>query len=103
MTEPTYQIVWPLGRSTSQTIVSKPRISDLNKVTIGHLSHGGFRDPEVRPILEAAFQKRYPGVKFVEHEFFGNIHGRDGHLVQAALPQKLKEAGVDAVISGIGS
>lgn len=103
MSEPTYKVVWPLGRSTSKSVAAKPRIADLNKVTVGHLSHGGFRDPEVRPILEAALTRRYPGIKFVDHEFFGNIHGRDGHIVQAALPGKLKEAGVDAVITGIGS
>ena len=33
---------------------------------------------------------------------FGNTHGGDERKVVAALPQRLKELGVDAVISGMG-
>jgi hypothetical protein len=32
---------------------------------------------------------------------FGNTHGRDEREVVAALPERLKALGVDAVISGM--
>ena len=104
MTEPTFRVVWPLGRSTTEAIEAKPRIADLSGKTIGNLSHGGFRDQEIRPIVEEELKKRYPGIDFIAPEVFGNFHGPTGGAdVLAALPAKFKELGVDAVITGIGS
>jgi hypothetical protein len=104
MNEPTYEVVWPLGRSTVKEIEAKPRIADLSKITIGNLSHGGFRDQEIRPIVEETMKERYPGIRFVGPAEFGNIHGpRGGHEELAALPGRLKQYGIDAVITGIGS
>jgi len=71
--------------------------------TIGELSHGGFRDQEIRPIVEETLARQFPGIKFIDHTVFGNIHGRDEAEVVAALPENLRKHGVDAVISGIGS
>jgi hypothetical protein len=96
--------VWPLGRSTVKEIDAKPRVADLTKATIGHLSHYGFRHDEMLPVIEAVMTERYPGIKFVGPEEFGNIHGpRHGKDALPVLPGKLKEYGVDAVITGIGS
>jgi hypothetical protein len=82
----------------------QPRIADLAGKTICHLSHEGFRDQEIRPIVEEVLSARYPGVKFVPYTSFGNIHGpRHGAEVIAALPDNLQEYGCDAVITGIGS
>jgi hypothetical protein len=103
MSEPVYKVVWPLGRSTIQTVSMKPRIDGLGGKTIGELSHGGFRDQEIRPILEETLSKQYAGIKFIDQSVFGNIHGIDGAKTVAALPEKLREQGCDAVIVGIGS
>ena len=104
MSEPTYKVVWPLGRATSASVEAKPRIADLAGKTICQLSHGGFRDQEIRPVVEEALATQFPGIKFVDHAVFGNIHGPTGGLeVLAALPDKLSEYGCDAVITGIGS
>jgi hypothetical protein len=54
-------------------------------------------------MIEQELSKRYPGVKFIGPDAFGNTHGGDEHEVIAGLPEKLKELGVDAVISGIGA
>jgi hypothetical protein len=104
MSEPTYRVVWPLGKSTSQVAALKPRIADLAGKTVCHLSHGGFRDPEIRPIVEEVLAKRYPGIRFVEHTAFGDIHGLSrGAEAIRALPENLRKYGCDAVITGIGS
>jgi len=103
MSEPVYKVVWPLGKSTYQIVSMKPRIADLAGKTIGELSHGGFRDQEIRPIVEEVLAKQFPGIKFIDHTAFGNIHGRNETEAIAALPENLHRHGVDAVISGIGS
>jgi hypothetical protein len=104
MSEPVYKAVWPLGKSTGQIISMKPRIADLAGKTICELSHGGFRDQEIRPIVEEVLAKEFPGIKFVDHTVFGNIHGpRNTAEVLAALPDNLRKQGCDAVITGIGS
>src|SRR5580693_5286550 len=104
MSEPVYEVAWPLGRSTVHEIDAKPRVCDLSKATIGHLSHYGFRHDEMRPVIEEAMKERYPGIRFVGPEEFGNIHGpRHGKDALPVLPDKLKQYGVDAVITGVGS
>jgi hypothetical protein len=104
MSEPLYEVLWPLGRSTVQEIDAKPRIADLSKATIGHLSHYGFRHDEMIPVIEQVMTERYPGIKFVSAETFGNIHGpKHGKEALPVLPDRLKEHGIDAVITGIGS
>ena len=52
--------------------------------------------------FEAELTKRYPGIKLISWKEFGEIHGANEHEVLAALPQKFKEMGVDAVICGVG-
>jgi hypothetical protein len=104
MNEPKYEVIWPLGRSTVKEIEARPRVSDFTSITIGHLSHGGFRDQEIRPIVEEVMKERYPGIKFVGPDEFGNIHGPRGSQQElAALPGNLGKYGIDAVITGIGS
>jgi hypothetical protein len=104
MSEPEYKVVWPLGKSTTTMVNAKPRIGDLAGKTIGNLSHGGFRDDEIRPIVEETLSKRYPGIRFVPASAFGSIHGpTHGAQALAALAANLKKHGCDAVITGIGS
>jgi hypothetical protein len=103
MSEPVYRVVWPLGKSAVETVSMKPRIDGLSGKTIGQLSHGGFRDQEIRPILEETLNGQFSGIRFIDHTVFGNIHGLNGAEVLAALPEKLRQQGCDAVITGIGS
>ena len=103
MSEPAYKVVWPLGRSNYEIVSMKTRLADLTGKTIGELSHGGFRDQEIRPIVEEALSKQFPGIKFVDHRVFGNIHGPNEAEVVNSLPANLREHGADAAITGIGS
>ena len=52
--------------------------------------------------FEKELPKRFPGIKLISWKEFGEIHGADEREVLAALPQKFKEMGVDAVICGVG-
>lgn len=52
--------------------------------------------------FEDGLKKRYPGIKLISWREFGEIHGANEREVLAALPQKFKELGVEAVICGVG-
>ncbi len=97
-----YQALWP--RSPRQTKVKAlaKRLDTLEGKTIAQVWDQVFRGNEVFEFLEEGIKARYPGVKFVNWREFGNTHGSDERAVVAALPAKLKELGVDAVISGMG-
>ncbi len=61
--------------------------------------HGDTVFEKLRELLQA----RYPGISFVSHAEFGDIHGRDERNVVAGLAGKLKALGCDAAIVGIGA
>jgi alcohol dehydrogenase class IV len=102
MQEGSYQVVWPLGKSISQPLELKPRLADLKGKTICELSDYGFRAEEIFPLVRELLSSRYPGVKFVEYQVFGNTHGPQENEIIANLAEKLRQQGCDAVISGVG-
>ena len=61
-----------------------------------------FRGDDVFDLLEEGLKERYPGVKFVSWREFGSTHGDDEREILDALPERLRELGADAVISGMG-
>jgi hypothetical protein len=94
-------VLWPRGRRTVEVLPIAKRLPSLEGKTIAHVWDYMFRGDEIFPILEEALARRFPGVRFVPYEAFGSTHGADEHAVVAALPDKLREHGVDAVISGM--
>ncbi|MEJ2109761.1 MAG: hypothetical protein P8Z37_07595 [Acidobacteriota bacterium] len=102
MKEPGYEIVWPLGKMVAEEVILAPRIADLSGKTIGELSDYGFRAEEIFPLIRAALSSRYPAIRFIEYGNFGNIHGTREEEIVAALSEKLRQYGCDAVMSGVG-
>lgn len=97
-----YCVYWP---RTRRQVAIKPlakRPATLQGKTIGLLWDYVFRGDEVFAILEKELKARYPGLRFVNWREFGNTHGSDEHQVVKALPTRMKELKVDAVISGMG-
>jgi hypothetical protein len=97
-----YQALWPRSPRQAKVKSLAKRLDTLEGKTIGWLWDYVFRGDEVFAQLEESLQERYPGVRFVHWREFGNTHGSDERKVVAALPQELKEKGVDAVVSGMG-
>ena len=97
-----YAALWPRGGKTVEVSALAPRLDDLNGKTVCQLWDYLFRGDEIFPMLEEALRERYPDVKFVRYEEFGSTHGGDEREVMRALPDKLKQLGADAVISGMG-
>ena len=96
-----HHVVWPRGNKTVEPTELAPRLDTLAHKTVGELWDDLFRGDEVFPILREELARRYPGVRFVRYEEFGSTHGADEHRVIAELPDRLREFGVDAVISGM--
>jgi len=101
--EPAYEVVWPLGRSHWDTRELNPRVGDLNGKTIAEVWDRVFRGEEIFPVVRAALKKRFPDVRFVEYDKFGDTHGVTQKQVLAELPAQFKRHKIDAVISGVGA
>jgi hypothetical protein len=95
------RVLWPRGRRMVTARPVAPRLETLAGKTIGQLWDDLFRGDEIFPILEGALAQRFPGVKFVDYRTFGSTHGAEEHGVLTALPARMREHGVDAVISGM--
>ncbi|HXH83096.1 MAG TPA: hypothetical protein VNN07_09235 [Candidatus Tectomicrobia bacterium] len=102
-TEPVYEIVWPLAPSTATRAALAPRPADLAGKTVGEMWDYLFRGEEIFPLIREALARRYPGIRFVDYEAIGNIHGRDEAELAASLPRLLRELGCDAVVSAVGA
>ena len=77
------------------------RFDTLNGKTIAQLWDYLFQGDEVFDELESEIRKVYPDVKFVSWREFGNTHTTNEKELLASLPQRFKELGVDAAISGM--
>ena len=96
-----YEVYWPRAQRQQQRKALAPRLPSLEGKTVAQLWDFLFRGDEIFEMLEEALKARYPGIRFVSWREFGNTHGRDERQVVAALPERLKALGVDAVISGM--
>jgi hypothetical protein len=96
-----YEAYWP--RSPREQLMRElaPRLDTLEGKTVAQLWDELFKGDIVFELLEEGLRKRYPGINFVSWREFGSTHGGREREVLAALPARLKELGVDAVVSGM--
>jgi hypothetical protein len=97
-----YQVVWPRGKKVVDRAAPARRLETLNGKTVAELWDYVFRGEEIFPLVESELAARFPDVKFISPDRFGNTHSTEEREVLAALPDRLRELGVDAVISGMG-
>ena len=101
--EPHYDVLSPLPRKAVKETSAAPRVPDLNGKTVCELWDVIFRGETIYPLVREHIRARFPGVKFVTYEEFGNFHGAREAQVMASIPDKLRAHGADAVIVGIGA
>jgi hypothetical protein len=97
-----HEVFWPRGTKTVSYQPVSPRLPSLEGKTVAFLWDYLFRGDEIFPMIERGLSERYPGIRFVGYETFGSTHGEDEHAILAALPDKLRNLKVDAIISGMG-
>ena len=101
--EPHYDALWPLSRKAVKRSAAAARIPDLNGKVVAELWDVIFRGEEIYPLVREYIKKRFPDVKFVKYDEFGNFHGAREHEVSATIPDKLRAFKADAAIVGIGA
>ena len=95
-------VYWPSTPRQVQAKALSRRLDTLSGKTIALLWGYLFRGDEAYRVIETALKEKYPGVKFINWESFGSIHGNDEHQVVAGLPARLRELGADAVLTAMG-
>ncbi len=103
LNEPHYDVLWPSSPKAVKATAAARRLPDLNDRVVCELWDLLFRGDTIYPMVREYIRARFPRVKFVGHEEFGNFHGARERDVVKALPEKLKKCKADAVIVGIGA
>lgn len=102
MSEPDYEVVWPLGKIVGAKSDLAAGLNDLNGKTVVEIWDGVFRGDEVFPIMREELKKAYPDVTIIPFETIGIPYGNIKDYV-AELPDKLKALNADAAIVGVGA
>ncbi len=97
-----YEVVWPKSPLAVQPRHLAERLDTLEGKRVGFLWDFLFRGHELFPVIEKDLQHRFTGIEIVGYDEFGNTHGGDEAEVIAALPNRLRDRGIDAVVSGVG-
>ena len=98
-----FDVLWPLSRRRIGQGEAVRPLQDLSGKCVAFVWDYMFHGETMFETLRELLQARYPGIRFVGHAEFGNVHGNDERAVVAALADKLKTAGADAAIVGIGA
>lgn len=102
MAEDFHRVVWPRGRRLVERASLAPRLPTLDGKTIAFLWDRVFRGDEIFPVVERELGQRFPRARFVPWDAFGSIYGGEERATIAALPARLRELGVGAVVSAVG-
>ena len=97
-----YKAVWPKSPLAVQTRPLVERLDTLEGKRVGFLWDFLFRGHELFPVIEKELRNRFTGIEIVGYDEFGNTHGGDEAEVIAALPNRLRDRRIDAVVSGVG-
>ena len=97
-----YEVVWPKSSLAVRTRPLAERLDTLEGKRVGFLWDFLFRGHELFPVIEKELQKRFAGIEVVGYDAFGNTHGGDEAEVIAALPNRLRDRRIDAIVSGVG-
>ncbi len=97
----TWEVVWPLGPRTTEVFELSGPVTDLTGKTVVELWDWLFRGSALFPIIRERLQERFPGLRVVDYNTFGNTH--QGGAILEKLPAFLRQQGADLVISGMGA
>ena len=96
-------MVWPLGQKVFSDGDTVERVGDLSGKTVAAIWDYLFRGDEILAIVSQKLAERFPRIKFVSHDVFGNTLGSRQRELLGQVPDKLQLHKVDAVISLVGA
>lgn len=103
MTEPRYDVVWPLGRSSSVSVGGALRTSSLEGGRVGFVWNYLYCGPEIFEETKHQLQGRLDDISFEDYEVFGNFHSPNEDEELAALPGAIRATGVTSVVAAVGA
>jgi hypothetical protein len=93
----------PEGKHVTQVYPPLKEVGDLSGKVIAELWDYRFRGDVIFRALRKLLTRRYPDIRFVPFDEFGNTHGAEEDENLARLPEILRAEKVDAVISAVGA
>lgn len=96
-------VVWPLAPSAATAVTGHRRVDRLDGKTIAFIWDDLFRGDQMFAAFVAAARERGHEITVVPHQAFGDVHGHDEREVVRAIPERLREHGVDVAIVGVGA
>ncbi|MGK0225935.1 MAG: hypothetical protein ACI8XD_000745 [Thermoproteota archaeon] len=96
-----YEVVWPRSPQAVELQDLAYRPDSLDGCTVAFLWDYMFRGDEIFPVIAEELTARFPTVEIINFDQFGTTHGDGETELLTALPQLLRELGVDAVVSGM--
>jgi hypothetical protein len=101
--EPVYEVVAPTGLVPQDQVPINPHPTSLSGKTIGFVWDYLFKGPVVFDAVRHLIDDRYTGVRYIDYEHFGDIHGFDSTHVLDELADKVRGAGIDAAVVAVGA
>jgi len=98
-----FEAYWPRAARRMKTKPLAPRPESLDGKRVALLWDYLFRGDDIFDVIEEELRKRFAGISFMGWREVGNIHSSDERQMVAALPARLKAAGVDAVITAVAA
>jgi hypothetical protein len=101
--EPVYEVVAPTGWVAQDGVPVNVHPTSLSNQTVAFIWDYLFKGPVMFDAIRQLIHARFSDVRFVEHEYFGDIHGLDAPEVLERLPDKLRAADVDVAVVAVGA
>jgi hypothetical protein len=98
-----YSVVSPEVGFVRPVLTPTAALKDLAGRRIGLIWDYRFHGDLVFSVIRRELSERFPGVTFVGHEAFGDVHGPREREVLEDLPRRLLANGCEAAIVAIGA
>ena len=101
--EPVFEVVIPFGHQRQPRLQPAAPLSGLSHKRVGFVWDQLFSGDLIFDAIAAELGREFDGMEFVGYQDFGDIHGAEEKRVLEALPSRLQQHRVDALIVGIGA
>ncbi|HEY2300984.1 MAG TPA: hypothetical protein VGH66_03785 [Acidimicrobiales bacterium] len=101
--EPVFAVVTPTGWQRPPGLQPAPPTAGLSGRRLGFVWDQLFNGDLVFDAIADELSRSFAGMEFVGHESFGDIHGAEEVSVLEALPDRLQQQRVDALVVGVGA
>jgi hypothetical protein len=101
--EPVFEVVIPFGRQRQPALLPAEALNQLSHKRVGFVWDQLFSGDLIFDAIAAELGHSFDGMEFVAYDQFGDIHGADEKRVLEALPSRLQQHRVDALVVGIGA